>query len=81
MFRSVSEGATLWEVVLPAEAVRLPVELAAADRVLADPGLVEVFRPWFSLDQGRRSIPLDVFVRLMFLSLRLNPDESVRRLS
>jgi transposase, IS5 family len=67
VFRSVSDGATLWEVVLPAEAVRLPKDIAAADRVLADPGLVEVFRRYFSPDQGRRSIPLDTFVRLMFL--------------
>jgi transposase, IS5 family len=61
----------LWEVVLPAEAVRLPKDLAAADRVLADPALLEVFRPYFSPDQGRRSIPLEVYVRLMFLKTYL----------
>jgi transposase, IS5 family len=67
VFRSVSDGATLWDSVLPAEAVRLPVELAGVDRVLDHSGLLEVFRSEFCPDRGRRSIPMEVYLRLMYL--------------
>lgn len=67
MFRSVADGATLWEVVLPAEARQLPKRLAKADRLLADSRLPEVFRPYFSADAGRRTIPMETFIRLMYL--------------
>lgn len=71
MFRSVSGERSLWEAVLPAEVLMLPPVLAGADRWLTDPGLVEVFRPYFSADRGRRSIPMDTYVRMMFLKRRL----------
>lgn len=67
MFRSVSDGWTLWDSVLPEEAVRLPVELAGVDRVLDHTGLLEVFRSEFSPGRGRRSIPMETFLRLMYL--------------
>jgi hypothetical protein len=67
VFRSISDGATLWDSVLPAEAVRLPVALAAVDRVLDHSGLLEVFRSEFCPDRGRRSIPMEVYLRLMYL--------------
>lgn len=67
MFRSVSDGWTLWDSVLPVEAVRLPVELAGVDRVLDHAGLLEVFRSEFSPDRGRRSIPMETYLRLMYL--------------
>jgi IS5 family transposase len=57
----------LWESILPAEAVRLPKDLVGADRVLSDPALVEVFRAFFDPDRGRRSIPMETYVRLMFV--------------
>ena len=67
MFRSVSDGWTLWDSVLPEEAVRLPVELAGVDRVLDHTGLLEVLRSEFSPDRGRRSIPMETYLRLMYL--------------
>lgn len=67
MFRTVSDGWTLWDSVLPAEAWQLPPELARADRVLDHPELLEVFRSEFSPDRGRRSIPMEMFLRLMYL--------------
>ena len=57
----------MWDSVLPVEAVRLPVELAAVDRVLDHTGLLEVFRSEFSPDRGRRSIPMETYLRLMYL--------------
>lgn len=67
MFCTVSDGLTLWDAVLPVEARQLPKELAQADRVLDHPELLEVFRSEFCADRGRRSIPMETFVRLMYL--------------
>lgn len=66
-FRSVADSATLWEVVLPPEARQLPKRLAKADRLLADSRLPEVFRPYFSAEAGRKTIPMETFTRLMYL--------------
>lgn len=63
---------SLWDSLLPAEARILPEGLARADRVLAaDPGLVEVFRPYFSASGGRKTIPMDTFIRLQYLRMYL----------
>ena len=67
MFRIVSDGWSLWDTLLPAEARQLPAELARVDQVLDHPELLEVFRPEFSAERGRRSIPMETFVRLMYL--------------
>ncbi|MFV0526025.1 MAG: transposase [Acidimicrobiales bacterium] len=53
------------------ELLMLPPVLAGADRLFGEPGLVEVFRPYFSSDRGRWSIPMDTYVRMMFLKRRL----------
>ena len=71
MFRTVSGERSLWEAVLPEEVLMLPPVLVGADRLLGAPGLVEVFRPYFSADRGRWSIPMDTYVRMMFLKRRL----------
>ena len=52
---------------MPPEARRLPKKLAKADRLLADSRLPEVFRPHFSADSGRKTIPMETFIRLMYL--------------
>lgn len=68
VFRSVSEGATLWESVLPTEMLVLPADLAAVDGLLAGwPGLVDPFRACFDPVRGRPSIPMETYLRLMFL--------------
>lgn len=63
---------TLWEELCPSEALILPVDLEYADRVLDDRGLLLPFVPFFSLLHGRPSIPMETFVRLMFLKYRLD---------
>ncbi len=67
---------TLWETLLP-EAVRvLPDDLARADGLLADAALLEPFRAHWqkscpaALDDGRPTIPMQTYVRLMVLKAR-----------
>jgi IS5 family transposase len=59
----------LWEALLPVEARLLPEGLKTADRFLSDGRLLEVYRPYFSADRGRKSIPLETFIRLMYLKV------------
>jgi IS5 family transposase len=60
----------LWESLLPPEALRMPAELARVDELLDDPALLEPFRPFFDPRYGRRSIPMETFLRLMYLKYR-----------
>src|SRR5579859_3602073 len=67
---------TLWETLLP-EAVRaLPEDLARADGLLADAALLEPFRAHWQqrcpagLVDGRPTIPMQTYVRLMVLKHR-----------
>ena len=70
MFRAYGPGPSLWESVLPAEALRMPAELARVDEFLDDPAFFEPFRPFFDPERGRRSIPMESFLRLMWLKYR-----------
>ncbi len=70
MLRTVREGPTLWEALLPPEALVMPAELEAVDRLLDDQRLFEPFRRWFDPEVGRPSIPIETFLRLMFLKYR-----------
>jgi IS5 family transposase len=70
----------LWDEALPLEVKQLPEDLAALDVLLADPEvfwpLVERWRQEFRdtgrlvLTEGRPTIPLETFVRLMVLKAR-----------
>jgi IS5 family transposase len=60
----------LWEALLPSEALVMPAELAAVDRLLDDPRFFEPFRRWFDPAWGRPSIPMETYLRLMFLKYR-----------
>jgi IS5 family transposase len=60
----------LWEALLPPEAVVMPAELVAVDRLLDDPRFLEPFRAWFDPSFGRPSIPMETYLRLMFLKYR-----------
>jgi hypothetical protein len=55
VLRTVCDRPTLWEVLLPAEALVMPPELPAVDRLLDDPRFFEPFRPHFSVWWGRPS--------------------------
>ena len=70
MLRTYGPGPSLWESVLPKEALVVPDELAKVDGLLDDPVFFEPFRPFFHPTAGRRSIPMETFLRLMYLKYR-----------
>jgi transposase, IS5 family len=70
MLRTVSEQPTLWESILPPEALGMPAELDAVDRLLDDPAFFEPYRQFFHATLGRPSIPIETYLRLMFLKYR-----------
>jgi len=70
VLRTVCDRPTLWEAQLPPEALVMPAELAAVDRLLDDPRIFEPFRRWFDPVFGRPSIPVETYLRLMFLKYR-----------
>jgi IS5 family transposase len=48
----------------------MPAELAQVDKFLDDPAMFEPFVPFFDPSFGRRSIPMETFLRLMWLKYR-----------
>ena len=70
MLRTRAEQVSLWEAVLPAEVLRLPVELARVDALLDDPVFVAPFVPFFDPRVGRPSTPMETYLRMMFLKFR-----------
>jgi IS5 family transposase len=59
-----------WEVLLPAQVLRLPDELAKIDTYLDDEQFI---RPWqlvFSAQLGRPSVPVATLLRLLYLKHR-----------
>lgn len=48
----------------------MPPELAAVDVLLDDSRFFEPFRKWFDPNWGRPSIPIETYLRLMFLKYR-----------
>ena len=47
MFRTVNDQPTLWDAILPAELLVLPVELGRVDALLDDPVFFAPFAPFF----------------------------------
>jgi IS5 family transposase len=70
MLRLVNEQPTLWETLLPAEVLELPTELARVDTLLDDPVFFAPFEAFFAARIGRPSIPMETYLRLMFLKFR-----------
>ena len=70
MFRTVNDQATLWDAILPCELLVLPVELARVDALLDDPVFFAPFATYFDARIGRPSIPMETYLRLMFLKFR-----------
>jgi transposase, IS5 family len=70
VFRTVGDQPSLWESMLPPEVLRVPAELARVDAVLDDPALFAPFAPFFDPRIGRPSIPMECYLRLMFLKFR-----------
>lgn len=61
---------TLWEAILPPEFLALPPGLEQIDRLLDDPVFFEPFVPFFHPVIGRPSIPMETYLRMMFLRFR-----------
>lgn len=65
-----SVGESLWEAVLPAELRELPAELAKVDAVLDDDRFLAPFRARLTSTIGRPTIPVETYLRLMYLKHR-----------
>jgi IS5 family transposase len=63
MLRTRNVQPSLWESVLPAELERV-------DAWLEDERFFAPFVPYFSARMGRPSIPMETYLRLMFLKHR-----------
>jgi IS5 family transposase len=70
VFRTVSDQPTLWDAILPPELLVLPVELARVDALLDDRVFFAPFAAYFDARIGRPSIPMETYLRLMFLKFR-----------
>src|SRR5499425_716141 len=70
MFRTIGDGPSSWELLLPPEVLRLPDDLARVDAVLDDPVFFAPFARYFHPVIGRPSTPVECYLRLMFLKFR-----------
>src|SRR5215218_3905541 len=70
MLRTVGDPPSLWESILPEACLGMPAELEAVDRLLDDPRFFEPYRAFFHATLGRPSIPMETYLRLMFLKYR-----------
>jgi len=70
VLRTVNAQATLWESLLPEMCLGLPAELEAVDRLLDDGAFFAPYREYFHPILGRPSVPIETYLRLMFLKFR-----------
>jgi transposase, IS5 family len=70
VLRETDPQSTIWELLLPEEAKRLPTELARIDAYLDDERFVAPWRGLFSARLGRPSVPVDTLLRLLYLKHR-----------
>jgi IS5 family transposase len=70
MLRTRNDQLTLWESLLPEGLLRLPDELVRVDALLDDERFFAPFRAYFDPVFGRPSIPIETYLRLMFLKFR-----------
>ena len=70
VLRTVNDQPTLWDSILPPELLVLPVELGRVDALLDDPVFFAPFAAHFDARLGRPSIPVETYLRLMFLKFR-----------
>jgi transposase, IS5 family len=70
VLRTVGPQGSLFELLLPAGMRVLSGELAEVDRLLDDRRLFAPFRRFFDPTEGRPSIPVEIYLRLMFLKFR-----------
>jgi IS5 family transposase len=70
MLRTRNVQPSLWESVLPEVCLRLPAELERVDAWLDDERFFAPFTPFFDARIGRPSMPMETYLRLMFLKHR-----------
>jgi IS5 family transposase len=70
MRRERAVGESLWEAVLPEELRRLPAELERVDAILDDDRFLVPFRSRLTATTGRPTIPVETYLRLMYLKYR-----------
>src|SRR5204862_405663 len=70
VLRGRAVGESLWESVLPAELRELPAELAKVDAILDDDRFLVPFRSRLTASIGRPTIPIETYLRLMYLKHR-----------
>ena len=70
MLRTVGDQPTLWESLLPEQALVMPAELVRVDRLLDDERFFAPYGEFFHATLGRPSIPIETYLRLMFLKYR-----------
>jgi transposase, IS5 family len=70
VLRETDPQTTLWELLLPEQAKRLPAELVAVDAYLDDERFIAPWRALFSKRLGRPSVPVDTLLRLLYLKHR-----------
>ena len=70
MLTTVNPQPSLWEAILPEIALRMPAELVSVDALLDDPVFFEPYRAHFDPVWGRPSIPIETYLRLMYLKDR-----------
>jgi transposase, IS5 family len=70
VLRETDPQTTIWELLLPEEAKRLPAELARIDTYLDDERFIAPWRTLFDRRLGRPSVPIDTLLRLLYLKHR-----------
>jgi len=70
LLRTLNEQPTMWESILPEMCLGMPAELEAVDRLLDDPSFFEPYVAHFHAVLGRPSLPIETYLRLMFLKYR-----------
>ena len=70
MLRETDSQTTMWELLLPEEAKRLPAELVRIDAYLDDERFIAPWRRLFDRRLGRPSVPIDTLLRLLDLKHR-----------
>jgi transposase, IS5 family len=70
VLRETDPQTTIWELLLPEEAKRLPAELVRIDAYLDDDRFIAPWRRLFDRRLGRPSVPVDTLLRLLYLKHR-----------
>lgn len=70
MLRLKTEQPDFWEYLLPPEALRIGLQLEAIHQLLDEEVFLAPFRQRFPAKRGRYTIPMETYLRLMYLKRR-----------